>query len=473
MLAGFVILYLALSLALGIYGATKVNNSRDFVNAGRHLPLPVVIALVFATWFGAETVLGIPGTFVDENLGGLISDPFGATFCLFFFALFFARPLYRQGLLTIGDFYRNRFGQKVEVAVALAIAVSYLGWVSAQITALGLVLNVLTNEAISMPLGIVIGAGIVLVYTLFGGMWSVAITTTVQMVVIVLGLLWITYLVSDMTGGIGPVYEHAKQAGKLTFWPEASWPAIITFIAGFLTMGIGSLPQQDTFQRANAAKTESTAVWGLTIGGFAYLLFAAVPIFLAYSAFIVEPQISQAVSDKDPQMVLPSFILNNLPVYAQVIFFGALMSVIMSTASGALLAPAVTISENIVRPFIQNKNFNDQQLLWLMRATVLAFGFLVVGYSLWSLQQETSIHHMVESAYKVTLVVALVPLVAGLYWRKSNNSGAISSIIAGLIVWLPMEFIAADETLPPHFYGFFAAIIGMIFGSLLSPSKPQ
>ncbi|WMS86093.1 sodium:solute symporter family protein [Pleionea litopenaei] len=471
MLLGFVIVYLVLSLALGIYGGTKVNNSRDFVNAGRHLPISVVVALVFATWFGAETVLGIPGTFVEENLGGLISDPFGATFCLIFFGLFFARPLYRQGLLTIGDFYRNRFGQNVEVAVALAIAISYLGWVSAQITALGLVLNVLTDGAIGMPLGVVIGAAIVLVYTLFGGMWSVAITTFVQMIVIVAGLIWIAVLVSDLTGGVSPVVEHAAAAGKFEFWPELTWASIITFTAGFLTMGIGSIPQQDTFQRANSAKTESIAVWGSILGGIAYLAFAAVPLFLAYAAFIVEPEAMSRISEQDPQMVLPSFIIGHMPLYAQVIFFGALLSVIMSTASGALLAPAVTISENVIRPFIHNKNFNDRQLLWLMRATVLAFGFLVVGYSLWSLQQQTSIHHMVESAYKVTLVMALVPLVAGIYWKRSSNAGAIASIVAGLLVWLPLEFILTDSPIPPHFYGFFAAIIAMIVVSLVIPNK--
>lgn len=465
MLLGFVIVYLILSLALGIFAATKVKNSGDYVNAGRHLPISVVIALVFATWFGAETVLGIPGTFVDENLGGTISDPFGAAFCLLFFALLFARPLYRKKLLTIGDFYRNRYGKSVEVAVALAIAVSYLGWVSAQVTALGLVFNVLTNDGMSLQWGIVVGATIVMIYTLFGGMWSVAVTTFVQMLVIVTGLLWISVLVADLTGGVAPVYEHAKLAGKLQFWPEANWTAVITFIAGFLTLAIGSLPQQDTFQRANAAKSEGIAVWGLVLGGLAYLLFAAVPIFLAYSAFIVDPQVSAAISEKDPQLVLPTFISGHMPIYAQVIFFGALLSVIMSTASGALLAPSVTLSENVIRPLLKHK-FTDQQLLWLMRATVLGFGSLVIGYSLWSVARETTIHQMVESAYKVTLVMALVPLFAGIYWKRATNSGAVMSILFGVLIWIPLEFLLPNSVVPAHFYGFFAAIVGMIVGSL-------
>ncbi len=468
MLIGFVTAYLILAVALGVFAATKVHNSKDYITAGRRLPMVMVLAMVFATWFGAETVLGIPGTFVEENLGGLISDPFGAAFCLIFFGLFFARPLYRRNMLTIGDFYRDRFSQKVEIAVGVAIAISYLGWVSAQVTALGLVFNVLSNDSISMTQGIILGSSIVLVYTLFGGMWSVAVTTFFQMTIIVIGLIWISFLVSDLTGGVAPVIEHAKAAGKFEFWPSFELTAILTFIAGFLTMGLGSIPQQDVFQRSNSAKNENIAVWGTVFGGVVYLAFAAVPLYLAYSAFIIAPEMSATLTEKDPQLVLPSLILNHMPIYAQVIFFGALLSVIMSTASGTLLAPSVTLSENVIRPLLPNSNLNDQQFLWLMRSVVISFALLVTVYALWSADQATSIHHMVENAYKVTLVMAMVPLVAGIYWKKATNKGAVWSIVFGLVVWLPLEFIIPEAAVPPHFFGFFAAIVGMILGSYLS-----
>ena len=219
MLVGFVFLYLVLSIGIGMYAATKVHNARDYITAGRSLPMYIVLAMVFATWFGAETVLGIPATFLEEDLGGLISDPFGASLCLILFGLFFAKKLYRMNLLTIGDFYRQRYGRKVEVIAGIAIALSYLGWVSAQVTALGLVFNVLSDGQITQAQGILIGAAVVLLYTLYGGMWSVALTTFVQMIVIVFGLLYIAWLVSGMTGGVAPVIEHAAQNGKLHFWP--------------------------------------------------------------------------------------------------------------------------------------------------------------------------------------------------------------------------------------------------------------
>jgi Na+/proline symporter len=467
MLIGFVVLYLVLSIGIGLYAATKVHSASDYITAGRSLPMIVVVAMVFATWFGAETVLGIPATFLDENLGGTISDPFGASLALILFGLFFARPLYRMKLMTLGDFFRQRFNRPVEVVISLAIAASYLGWVSAQVVALGLVFNVLSGGVITQQEGILIGAAVVTLYTLFGGMWSVALTTLVQMTVIVVGLLWIAVLVGDMpeVNGVAPVIEHAAAAGKFEFWPPLEWAAIVTFIAGLLTMGLGSIPQQDVFQRANASKNERIAVWGTVIGGSLYFLFAAVPIYLTYAATLVDPGMTATLLEEDAQLVLPTFVKLHLPFIAQIIFYGALLSVIMSTASGTLLAPAVTISENIIKEFLPHHRMSQKALLQLTRGVVVAFAVLVVAYSLWSLESETTIHEMVANAYKVTLACAFVPLVAGIYWKRATNTGAGLSIILGLATWIAMEFIAPDAPLPPQFAGLIASAIGMIAGS--------
>jgi Na+/proline symporter len=298
----------------------------------------------------------------------------------------------------------------------------------------------------------------------------VALTTLVQMTVIVVGLLWIAKLVGDMpqVGGITPVVEHAAAAGKFEFWPPLEWAAIVTFIAGLLTMGFGSIPQQDVFQRTNAGSSERIAVWGTVIGGSLYFVFAAVPIYLTYSATLVDPAMTAAVLADDAQLVLPTFVKAHLPFYAQIIFYGALLSVIMSTASGTLLAPSVTISENIIKEFMPHHRMSQKRLLWITRTVVVAFAALVVAYSLWSLQSETSIHQMVANAYKVTLACAFVPLVAGLYWKRANNTGAGMAILLGLVAWIGMEFIAPEAALPPQFAGLIASILGMGAGSLLA-----
>ena len=225
----FVVFYLLVSIAIGLIAATRVHNSRDFAVAGRHLPLPIVTATVFATWFGAETVLGISATFVKDGLGAVVADPFGSSLCLIIAGLFFASRLYRMNLLTIGDYYRVRYNRGVEVLCTLAIVASYLGWVSAQIKALGLVFNVVTDGAVSQPLGMVIGAAIVLTYTTLGGMLSVAVLDFVQMMVIMGGMLYIGSVISGLTGGVGAVVTHAYEAGKLDFFPGSEAHCLDSF----------------------------------------------------------------------------------------------------------------------------------------------------------------------------------------------------------------------------------------------------
>ncbi|MCU0840262.1 MAG: sodium:solute symporter family protein [Thiobacillaceae bacterium] len=474
MLLGFVILYLVISIGIGMYAATRVHNARDYIAAGRSLPIWIVIAMVFATWFGAETVLGIPATFLEEDLGGLISDPFGASLCLVLFGLFFARKLYRMNLLTIADFYRERYDRRVEVITGIAIALSYLGWVSAQITALGLVFNVLSDGEITQAQGILIGASVVLMYTLYGGMWSVALTTFFQMIIIVVGLFYIAWLIADQAGGVAPVVAHAAANAKFEFWPQLEAVALIAFISGLLTMGFGSIPQQDVFQRANSAKNENVAVWGTVLGGVAYFLFAAVPLYMAYSAHLIDPALVARWIGVDAQKILPELIKGDFPLAAQVIFYGALLAVIMSTASGTLLAPSVTISENVLKGFVtRRKHLSDRKLLAMTRWVVAVFAVLVTVYSLWSLDRETTIHQMVENAYKVTLVLAFVPLVAGLYWRRATTRGAYLAIACGLATWLGMEWLApeGEGLLPPQFAGFLAAIVGMLIGALSDGRK--
>jgi solute:Na+ symporter, SSS family len=463
MLIWFVIGYLLLSVAIGLVAATRVHNSKDFAVAGRRLPLPVVTATVFATWFGAETVLGISATFTKEGLRGVVADPFGSSLCLILAGLFFASRLYRMNLLTIGDYYRVRYNRPVEVLCSLAIVGSYLGWVAAQIKALGLVFFVVTGGAISQPMGMVIGAAIVLTYTTFGGMLSVAVLDFVQMTVIMGGMLYIGYVISGLTGGVGAVVAHANDAGKLNLFPEARFTAWVPFIGAWITMMLGSIPQQDVFQRITSAKDEKTAVRGSVLGGSIYFLFAFVPMFLAYAATLVDPAMFNQLLEKDPQLVLPTLILQHTPLVAQVVFFGALLSAIMSCSSATLLAPSVAFSENIIRGFAPK--MSDKVFLATMRAVIVCFAGIVLAFAL---NSEASIFKMVENAYKVTLVSAFFPLFLGLYWKRASTQGALAGITAGLATWIALEFWggAYTEVWPPQLVGFLAAGSAMVLGSL-------
>lgn len=476
MLFWFVVIYLLISIGIGLVVATRVHNTKDYAVAGRHLPLPVVMATVFATWFGAEAVFGVSATFVQEGLNGVAADPFGSSMCLILAGIFFSKHLYKLNIITLGDFYRMRYNRTVEVLTTIAIVISYMGWVAAQIKALGLIFNMISNGEISETTGMILGTAIVLTYTTLGGMLSVAVLDFIQMIVVIGGLLYIGNIVSDMTGGVTPVIEHARNAGKLDFFPkETNWSVWLTFIGGWLTLMLGSIPQQDVFQRITSAKSAKIALWGSILGASLYFCFTFVPMFIAYSATLIDPVVFGKMVTEDSQRVLPSLVLQHTPLLAQAIFFGAVLSAIMSCSSATLLAPSVTFAENIVKGFYPN--MNDHQFLRVMRICLVGFAICVLFYAL---NSELSIFSMVESAYKITLAGAFVPLLFGALWKRSTSQGALAAIIGGISSWVLIEVLIGEKSIiPPQLIGLGVSITAMILGSLLpqkiggTPTKPH
>jgi SSS family solute:Na+ symporter len=459
-----VVLYLLGTLALGVWAGTRIKNTSDFAVAGRSLPLIMVITTTFATWFGAETVMGVPARFVQGGLNAVIEDPFGAGTCLILVGLFFATKLYKLNLLTIGDYYRERYGKGIEIFCSVAIILSYLGWVAAQITALGLVFSVLTNGAMAPAAGMVIGTLAVLIYVVVGGFLAVALTDFIQMIVLVIGMSIIAFFAADLAGGAGRVLDMAQHADLWRLWPEPTFTDIIFFFGAAITMMFGSIPQQDVFQRVMSAKDAPTARTGAVIGGASYILFGFVPMFIVAAAVVVMGDSAMDLAKNDYQRLLPTFVMTKMPLIMQILFFGALLSAIKSTSSATLLAPSTSFTENILKNL--RPGMNDKQQLFAMRVTIVVFAALVLAYAI--AMEGTSIYELVSSAYQVTLVAAFVPLVMGLYWKRATTQGAIVSIAAGLVVWILFfpQVSALGEKFPGQLAGLLAAFAGMFIGSL-------
>ena len=460
-----VVLYLLGTLALGVWAGTRIKNTTDFAVAGRSLPLIMVVTTTFATWFGAETVMGIPSRFVQGGLNAVVEDPFGAGMCLVLVGMFFAAKLYKLNLLTIGDYYRQRYGKGIEVFCSVAIIMSYLGWVAAQITALGLVFTVLTNGAMSEAAGMIVGTLAVLIYVVVGGFLAVALTDFIQMIVLVIGLSIIAFFSAELAGGADQVFAMADQGQLWRFLPPPTFNDIIFFIGAGVTMMFGSIPQQDVFQRVMSAKDAPTARTGAIIGGASYILFAFVPMFIVASAVLVMGDAGLAMAKNDYQRLLPTFVMTKMPLIMQIIFFGALLSAIKSTSSATLLAPSTSFVENILKHL--RPGMTDRQQLFAMRSTIVVFAALVLAYAI--AMQGTSIYELVSTAYQVTLVAAFVPLVMGLYWKRATTQGAIASVAAGMATWIIFfpQISGFGEHFPGQLAGLVAAFAGMFAGSLL------
>jgi len=284
----------------------------------------------------------------------------------------------------------------------------------------------------------------------------------VQISVIMGGLLYIASVVSGLAGGVGAVIDHAAAAGKLELFPPARLTEWIPFIGAWITMMLGSIPQQDVFQRITSAKDERTAVRGSLLGGTLYFGFCFVPMFLAYAAMLVDPGKFGGLLERDSQLILPTLILQHTPLAAQIVFFGAVLSAVMSCSSATLLAPSVALSENVIRPALAQ--LNDSEFLRLMRVVLAGFAGVVLAIALWS---DATIYRLVVNTYEVTLVAAFIPLFAGLYWKRATTQGALCAIIAGTTSWAALELLGAHDSIwPPQLIGLLIAGAGMVIGSL-------
>lgn len=452
MLLAFVFLYLLSTIFIGWWASRRVQTTTDFVIAGRNLPLLVAASALFATWFGSETVMGASSEFVEHGLIGVIEDPFGAALCLILVGFFYARPLYRLNILTFNDYFKLRFDRRTEFISALFMVPSYFGWIAAQLVALAIIMNVLAG--IPIWIGILGCTLVVVIYTYIGGMWAVSITDFVQTVMIVVGLVAIAGQLYWEVGGIRPILADTPD-DFFQFFPNFDFDSIIHYIAAWVTIGLGSIPQQDVFQRVMAAKDETTSVRAAHLGGFMYLTIGFLPLFIGLCAKKLYPELMAG----DPQLVLPMMVLEHAGLVLQILFFGALLSAILSTTSGAILAPATVIGENLIKPHFSK--LSDQQLLQIMRISVVGVAVCSALMALWS----ANIYDLVAQSSALSLVSLFVPLTAGLYWNKASKTGAFLSIILGMGAWLVFELMGSE--IPSLILGLLVSILGMILGSLI------
>ncbi|MCG8327139.1 MAG: sodium:solute symporter family protein [Chitinophagales bacterium] len=456
MLLAFIGGYLLLTLLIGWWASTKVHSTKDFVIAGRNLPLFIAACALFATWFGSETIMGASSEFVEHGLIGVIEDPFGAALCLVLVGAFFARPLYRLNILTFNDFFKLRFGRKAELLSAVFMVPSYFGWIAAQLVAMAVVLNVIAGLTILQ--GIALCTIVVVIYTYIGGMWAVSITDFIQTIMIVAGLLFLAIQLSNQVGGVEAVIASTPE-GFFKFLPEPDFQSIIYYIAAWITIGLGSIPQQDIFQRVMAARSATTAVRASYLSGAMYLTIGFLPLFIGLCGRMLYPELENG----DTQMVIPFMVLEHSSMWLQIMFFGALLSAILSTTSGAILAPATVIGENLVRPYF--KHMSDQRLLHVMRLSVVGVALCSAIMAAW----RQDIYELVAQSSALSLVSLFIPLTAGLYWKKASNVGALAAIIGGMAVWIVCEIIGTS--IPSLIYGGLASMLAMIVGSLVKPDE--
>ncbi|MEZ4827559.1 MAG: sodium:solute symporter family protein [Bacteroidia bacterium] len=458
MLALSIILYIAATLFLGYKASFRVKNTLDYTLAGRSLPAIMVGITIFATWFGPEMIMGVPGMFVKEGIQGIITDQFGVWLCLILLGLFYTRPLYRLNIVTINDFFRLRYNPAIETASSIINVFTYFPWIAAQFLSLALLFN--TILGIPVGWGIILAAGVVLVYTYIGGMWAVSVTDLVQSALIIGGLIYLLWVVLGQTGGITPLVEDTPE-GFFRFLPEPGLHNWLEYIGKWMVFGLGTIPAQELYQRVLAARSENAAVRGAYISGVMLFVFGSIPLVIGLGIVKLYPGL---MGGDEGQNMIPDMVFQYTSLPVQMLFFGALVSAILSTSSGAMLAPATVIGENLVKPWFPA--ITDRQLLLVTRMGVV----LVAVVSSVMAFFNTSIHGLVVDSATLILVCLFVPYTGGIYWKRSSVAGVWAAIVGGGLAWAICEYLIGT-TINPIIYGTTASLVCMIAGSLIFPDE--
>lgn len=457
MLLASIIIYLLLTIGVGFWASRRVKTVDDYMLAGRSLPLMLSSTAMFATWFGSETVFGASSEFLQGGLYAVIEDPFGACLCLVLFGTFYVRRLYSMNLLTLGDFFRVKYSKRVELVASVFLGPPYLGYIAAQLVAMGLIMNAVTGMELWQ--GVVISAVVVTIYTFIGGMWAITITDFIQTIIIISGLLVVAYIMADKAGGVNAVISNVPPE-RFQFLPPPDFKEVTVWLAAWAVLGLGSIPSQDVFQRSMSSNSVKTAVRSCYIAALMYLTIAMLPLFIA----LCTQQLYPEQLEGDTQLALPNMVLQHTTLPIQILFFGSLLSAIMSTTSSVILAPASIISENLIKPLAKHR-LSDKNLLYITRIAVIAFA--AVATVMATMRQ--NIYELVGESSILSLVSLFAPLTFGLYWKKSSNAGAMLSMIVGMLSWIIFESIETGwPTLVP---ATLLSILGMIVGSFVWPRE--
>lgn len=431
------ILYTAILFGIAIFSQKKVHNEEDFLVGGRSFNLWVTTLCLFATWFGAGALIASTDEVAQSGLRVTALEPVGAGFCLIFAGFFFARPLWNMKISTYSDFFRQKFGKTAEwMSVFFNIPV-YVGWVAVQYIVLANILHIFFP---SVPISaiLVIVCVLTMLLTLMGGLWSVSMTDSFQLVLIIFGLVYLLFKVLSFTE-FGP-FELLNQVSEehKVFIPISEAPALFGWLSLFGIAALGNLTGQDLAQRIFSARQPEVAQKGCIIAGVAYLIVGCIPVFLGLTAKLTMGEVS------DP--IIPMLIKKFLDPISGTILTITILSAVVSTITAALLAPASLLSHNFLV-----KQFPHVSKLKVSRMCVVIIAFI----SLVTALAGEDVYALLEGSYAIGLVAFFVPVVIGLYTKFLDEWACVATIVISTAIWC-LEFLIGGN-FP---YALFATFMG-------------
>ena len=455
-----VVAYLAVMIGIGWYASRGSHSLVDFVVAGRNMPLWLCSVTVFATWFGSGTMMGAATAAYENDKLLMLSEPFGSAVALLLIGLFFARIMRRTRRLTWPEIIHTRYGKLAGTICAAVDVVGAIIWLGGVLFTFGVLAESLTGAP--MAVGIFGGLFIVVVYTMVGGMWAVAMTDFVQMLIFVIGMIILLVAVLIEAGGWGAIAAQLPD-GSLSLMPESptmkDW---IDSIHVIMAMGLAAVAANSVIQRGQSARNEYVARSSFNLAALAYTVLGIIPLMLGFAASVLMPDI------EDPNAVLTDLAFEYLHPALTTVFIGAILSAIMSTSDSIMLSASTIISTDVL-PLVRHHP-TEKLRLRVARYSIPAVGLIATFVAF----NANRVIEVLLDSVAVALAIVMAPFIACFWWNRANRSGALASMLAGFVAWqigraMNMEF-------PPDLFGFCVSTVVMIVVTLVTqrfdPPRP-
>jgi solute:Na+ symporter, SSS family len=427
-----VLAFLAITVLIGVFAGRLVQgSSRRYIVAGKSLSVVFVGTMLCSQAIDGNASLGNAGFVYSGGFWAGASLPLGLVICLFLTAFIFGRRLNRMSLLTLPDFYYRRYGTSVEGFSGLLMILSFMVLVAGNFAASGYILE----KVLGIPLvwGSLMAAVIVLTYTIFGGLFSCALTDIFHIYISLFGF-WAAFVY--FAGGFSGHSWHEFMLNTpphyldMTGLTTKSNGALINW-ATLLSLGLGDLVALDFMERVFAARDGRTAARGAFWGGTVTLIIVIPTSFMGIFALTMLPNI------KDHFLIYPEMATTAVPVWIGLFMCSGVLGAATSCANGGILAISSVIGRNLIQRdllsgWLKKGHMGNRRLLLVVRGVMTP---VMVGAFILCWQSPQPGKYL-TLAFDIVLAGALVPLVGGMFWKKANTPAALACMFVGSITRL-------------------------------------
>jgi SSS family solute:Na+ symporter len=446
-------LYFAVMIGAGYWGLRRARSADDYLVAGRRLgPFMYVGTLSAVVLGGASTIGGIALGY-ENGISGMWLV-FWIGMGVIALGILMSTRLSRLGVYTVSEMLENRYGPAARLISAIIIAAYALMIAVTSTIAIGTVFNVVLP--LSPSFAILVAGGIVVAYSVAGGMWSITLTDYLQFLIMTVGIFFLLLPLSIAAAGGFSGMSKALPASYFDL-TAIGWQTIFTY---FLLFFFGLMIGQDIWQRVFTARSPEIARWGSVAAGVYCLLYALAGALVGTAARVLFPELAT------PDNAFARVASDALPVGITGLVIAAALAAVMSTASAGLLASSTILANDVYAGFIARGEHNK---VLVSRVSTLLVGVVVLVISL----IVSDVVGALTVAYDLLSGALFVPIVGAVFWSRATTMGALASMVAGSIVVVVFMVVDGLFANTPIIYGMAVSLVVFVVVSLLTPRPSE